>query len=87
MCHQSRKFYSEEQQKAQTYTYKNKWNYMVEQYQLYTLLYKWVFNIVLNDWKESQHLISRGNEFQRVGAATENARSPSVEEVLGMASK
>ena len=60
---------------------------MVEQYQLYTLLYKWVFNRVLNDWRESQHLISRGNEFQRVGAATENARSPSVEEVLGTASK
>ena len=48
---------------------------------LYTLLYKWVFNKVLNDWRESQHLISRGNEFQRVGAATENTWSLSVEEV------
>ena len=32
-------------------------------------------------------LISRGNEFQRVGAAIENARSPSAKEVLGTASK
>ena len=54
---------------------------------LYTLLYKRVLNKVLIDWRESQHLISRGNEFHRVGAATENARSPSVEEVLGTASK
>ena len=60
---------------------------MVEQYQLYTLLYKLVFNKVFNDWRESQHLISRGNEFQRVGAATENAWSPTVEEVLGTASR
>ena len=40
-----------------------------------------------SDWRESQHLISRGDEFQRVLAATEIARSPSVEEVLGTASK
>ena len=49
-------------------------------------IYKWVFNKVLNDWRESQHLISRGNIFQRVGAATESAQSPSVE-VLGTMSK
>ena len=60
---------------------------MIKQYQLYTLLYNWAFNKVLNNWKESQHLISRGNKFQRVGAATENARYPSVEEFLGTASK
>ena len=45
---------------------------MVEQYQLHTLLYNIVFNKVWNDWRELQHLISRGNEFQRVGAVTEN---------------
>ena len=49
--------------------------------------YKWDFNKVLNDWRESQHLISGGKEFQRVGAATENAQSPSVEETLGTANK
>ena len=71
MSHQSRKFYSEalkkstkinEIIKAIEITWLNNINYT-------KLLNKWVFKKVVNDWRESQHLISRVNEFRKVGAA------------------
>ena len=69
MNHQSKEFYSEVQTEKDKHT-------NIKQLKIHgwivsiihlIMLYKCVFNKVLNDWRESQRLKSRGNEFQQIG--------------------